>query len=113
MAELEMLAIACFGEAGNQGVEGMRAVCGVILNRVADERFPNTISEVLYQAKQFSIMTDGGYERACWNVTQEAYDAVSAELADRKYTQALYFRTGHYHEGRKPLFKLGSHYFSR
>lgn len=113
MAQLEMLAIACFGEAGNQGAEGMRAVAGVILNRVESEKFPNTIEEVLRQKGQFSIMTDGGYERACWNVTQEAYDAVSMELADRKYTEALFFRTGHYHEGRTPLFKLNAHYFSR
>lgn len=113
MYQLEMLAIAVFAESGNQGIEGMRAVCGVILNRVADDRFPDTIEAVLRQPGQFSVMTDGGYERACWNVTQEAYDAVSAELANRKYTQALFFRTGHYHEGRTALFKLGRHYFSK
>lgn len=113
MAQLEMLAIATYAEAGTQGIEGMRAVAGVILNRVESDKFPNTIEEVLRQKHQFSVMSDGAYERACWNVTQEAYDAVSMELADRKYTEALFFRTGHYHEGRTPLFKLGAHYFSR
>ena len=113
MYQYEMLAIATFAEAGNQGFEGMQAVAGVILNRVDSTQFPNTIEEVLRQKNQFSIMTDGGYEKACWNVTQEAYDAVAAELYERKYRDALFFRTGHYHEGRTALYKIKQHFFSK
>lgn len=113
MYQLEMLAIACYAEAGNQGFTGMQAVAGVILNRVDSTAFPNTVEAVLKQKNQFSIMSDGAYEKACWNVTQEAYDAVATELYERRYKDALYFRTGHYHKGRTPLYKINAHYFSR
>lgn len=113
MYELEMLAIAVHAEAGNQSFEGRQAVAGVILNRVDSTRFPNTISEVLNQKGQFSVMSDGAYEKACWEVEQTDYDAVAAELYERRYRDALYFRTGHYHEGRTPLYKIGAHYFSK
>lgn len=113
MYQLEMLAIAVHAEAGNQSFEGRQAVAGVILNRVDSSHFPNTIEEVLYQKNQFSCMTDGAYEKACWNVEQTDYDAVAAELYERRYRDALYFRTGHYHKGRTPLYKIGAHYFSK
>lgn len=113
MYELEMLAIAVHAEAGNQSFEGRQAVAGVILNRMDSTRFPNTISEVLHQKNQFSVMTDGGYEKACWEVEQTDYDAVAAELYERRYRDALFFRTGHYHEGRTPLYRIGAHYFSK
>lgn len=113
MYELEMLAIAVHAEAGNQSFEGRQAVAGVILNRMDSTRFPNTISEVLHQKNQFSCMTDGAYEKACWEVEQTDYDAVAAELYERRYRDALFFRTGHYHEGRTPLYRIGAHYFSK
>lgn len=113
MYELEMLAIAVHAEAGNQSFEGRQAVAGVILNRMDSTRFPNTISEVLHQKNQFSCMTDGAYEKACWEVEQTDYDAVAAELYERRYRDALFFRTGHYHDGRTPLYRIGAHYFSK
>ena len=38
---------------------GQLAVTLVVLNRVKDERFPNTICEVVWQPKQFSWTHDG------------------------------------------------------
>lgn len=42
-----------YAEAGNQEIEGQRAVIEVILNRVLSDRFPNTVEEVLCQSGQF------------------------------------------------------------
>ena len=42
-----------FLEAGNQSMEGQRAVIEVILNRVLSDKYPNTVTEVLSQSGQF------------------------------------------------------------
>jgi len=51
-------------EAGNCGEEMLKAVGSVVLNRVADDRFPNTIYEVVFQTDpslQYRPIEDGSY----------------------------------------------------
>lgn len=57
LADLEILARTIWGEARGEGQLGMEAVAAVIVNRVFDPRWPDTIAEVCLQPKQFS----------CWN----------------------------------------------
>jgi spore germination cell wall hydrolase CwlJ-like protein len=42
-------------EAGNQPFVGKFAVGNVVMNRVNDLQFPNTVCEVVYQAKEYKI----------------------------------------------------------
>ena len=53
--ELELLAIVIYSEAGSDTItnETRRMVGEVVLNRVADERYPDTIAEVLTQRGQY------------------------------------------------------------
>lgn len=51
--ELDLIARVITHESGNQSLQGKMAVGNVILNRVADKRFPATVSEVIYQKNQF------------------------------------------------------------
>ena len=46
-------------EGANQGEDGMWLIMSVIMNRVADEEFPDTIRDVIYQPHQFSVVSDG------------------------------------------------------
>lgn len=50
-------------EAGNQPMDGQIAVGNVVLNRVADKRFPNSVKEVVFDRRggvaQFSPTADG------------------------------------------------------
>ena len=46
---VECLALNMYHEARDQGTAGLFAVSAVVLNRVNDSRFPNTICEVIYQ----------------------------------------------------------------
>lgn len=48
-SELFCLADNIFFEAGNQSIEGQKAVAAVTLNRVQHERFPNTVCAVVNQ----------------------------------------------------------------
>lgn len=54
-AELEMLACVIYQEAGGDKCcdDCRRRVADVVLNRVADERFPNTMEEVLTAKQQY------------------------------------------------------------
>jgi len=47
---LMCMAVNLYHEAGNQSMVGQMAVGQVVLNRVADKRFPNTVCEVVKQA---------------------------------------------------------------
>ncbi len=47
------------GEANNQGQRGQEAVAHVLMNRAADPRFPNNLSAVAKQHKQFSAWNSG------------------------------------------------------
>lgn len=43
-------------EAGNQSITGQRAVVEVIFNRMLDDRFPDTLTDVIYAKNQFSTV---------------------------------------------------------
>ena len=53
------MARAINGEARGEPYEGQVSVGAVILNRVKDSRFPNSISGVIYQSGAFTAVSDG------------------------------------------------------
>ena len=57
--DLMLLAMLINGEARGEPYEGQVAVGAVILNRVRDPRFPNTIAGVIYQPGAFTAIVDG------------------------------------------------------
>ena len=58
-AHINLLAKNIYFEASTETTEGRLAVALVTLNRVYDSRWPNTISKVIKQKKQFSWTHDG------------------------------------------------------
>jgi spore germination cell wall hydrolase CwlJ-like protein len=83
---LNCLASAVYYEAGNQDIDGERAVAQVVLNRVRHPAFPNSVCGVVYEGStrptgcQFTFTCDGsltrqpdpdGWRRA-WKVAEEA-----------------------------------------
>lgn len=111
--ELNLLACLVCAEAGGEDLYGKRLVVDVVLNRVGDPAFPNTITEVIYQDWQFSPVKDGGLERAFWNVNDDCFTAVAMEAASRTNSEILYFTAGGYGQYGTPLFQHGGHYFSK
>lgn len=90
--DVAMLAAIIECEAGNQSYEGKCAVGSVVVNRVADPRFANSISGVIYAPYQFSPVASGrfaivlarGANAAC---TQAAVDVLNGYIN----INALYF----------------------
>ena len=108
--ELYILANCVEAEAGNQDDLGKRYVCDVILNRIDDPDFPDTITDVISQKYQFTSFWDGGMDR--WKPTEDTIEICREELESRQYTGLIYFTAGNYNPYGTPAFKHGDHYFS-
>ena len=81
-------------EAGVCDLKGKILVANVIINRVLDEEFPDTIYDVIYQKNgrtyQFSPVKSGRIHKV--TVSQESVDAVEAALYGTDYSEgALFF----------------------
>ena len=58
-SDLNLLARLIYGEARGEPYAGQVAVGAVVLNRVKNSSFPNTISGVIYQSGAFDVVKDG------------------------------------------------------
>ena len=58
-SDLNLLARVVYGEARGEPYAGQVAVAAVVLNRVKNSSFPNTISGVVYQSGAFTAVSDG------------------------------------------------------
>lgn len=104
--ERELLARVVYAESNTEPIEGQIAVAQVVLNRVRSESFPDTVSEVIYQERQFS--TASILSRV--TPTENNYEAVDLafELAVVPY-DVLYFSRGA--ENDRVWGRIGAHVF--
>ena len=57
--DIQIMANAVYGEARGEPYEGQVAVAAVILNRLESPEFPDTISEIIFQPRAFTVVADG------------------------------------------------------
>lgn len=108
--EIELLALCVMAEAEGECEYGQRLVIDVVLNRVDNPHFPDTIYDVIYQKNQFAGMYGDRIAR-CY-VKDELVHLVEEELENRTNEDVVFFRTGYYHSYGVPMFQVGAHYFS-
>lgn len=104
----KLLASIIFCEAGNQSFTGQVAVGAVVLNRMANEAYPDTMEEVIYQPGQFCPAGSGWLDRvrSTDGYTESAMQAAEAALAgENPIGDCLYFDQGGYG------CQIGAHYF--
>ncbi|RDE10676.1 cell wall hydrolase [Pelagibacterium lacus] len=122
------LATGIYFEARGESYRGQVAVAQVIMNRVEDHRYPDTICGVVYQnqhrrnACQFSFACDGIPDRinepAAWALAQEITQTVLnediylTEVADATHYHATYVRP-HWARNMDKLTQVGLHVFYR
>jgi N-acetylmuramoyl-L-alanine amidase len=91
MTPLMCMAVAIFFEARGEPVVAKEAVANVIINRVEDRRYPNSVCAVVNEHKAFSYTHDGlsddptrhkGHQdKIAWAESQEvAKDALGGDL---------------------------------
>ena len=76
--DLYVLSHVITGEAEGCSRDMKLSVGSVVLNRVSDDRFPDTIAEVVFQPGQYACTWDGNYYR---EPSQETID-IAAELLE-------------------------------
>lgn len=107
---LELLAICVEAEAADQGLEGKRMAADVILNRVDDPDWPDSITGVISQPYQFTSYWDGRMAKTL--PSEETFEAVRMELEERGWPGLYYFSADGYSEYGTPWRQVGDHYFS-
>ena len=104
--ERELLARVVYAESNTETLEGQIAVAQVVLNRVRSESFPDTVSEVIYQERQFSTASILG--SVVPNETN--YEAVDAAFETEVVPyEVLYFSRGA--ENDRVWGQIGAHVF--
>lgn len=102
-AELDAMVRTLAGECYDQMVEDKRRVCEVILNRVSDGRFGDSVIEVLSAENQFS-----GYWTQSRPVSENDYEVAEQALRDwydngcKALSEYLFFSAG---DGLENVFR--------
>ena len=114
--DLLLLSKLVTGEARGESYEGQVAVAAVVINRVKDPRFPNSIKDVIYQKNAFSVVNDGSINM---QPTESAYNAAIEALYGKDPTdKAVFFwnpdiATCKWIKTLNPYLKIGNHVFAK
>ena len=98
--DYEVLLKIVEAEAGGEDETGKLLVANVVLNRMENDAFPDTVEEVVFQndgsCYQFSPIGDGRYDKVI--VSDETYKAVERALKGEDLSKgALYFVSEKYY----------------
>jgi N-acetylmuramoyl-L-alanine amidase len=106
----DTLARLVYLEARNQPTAGQRGVIEVVLNRVLDSRFPNTVHDVVYQDNPLQFSTSPYLADA--KPTHVQYDIVDEVLSEENpilNTSTVYFST--FPQTKNITAIINDHYF--
>lgn len=113
--EFELLAQAVYSEARGEPFQGQVAIAAVILNRIENPDFPDSIRAVIFEPWAFTAVHDGQF----WLTPDEtAYEAVSEALAGNDPTEgAIYYynpvtATNQWIRSRAIITTIGKHVFA-
>ena len=110
-----LLAKVIYAEARGESYTGQVAIAAVVLNRVEDPRFPNTIAGVIYQPWAFTAVNDGQINL---EPNQKAYQAADDALNgwDPTYGCVYYYNpataTSKWIWTTKKVTQIGKHVFA-
>ncbi|MBW5447736.1 LysM peptidoglycan-binding domain-containing protein [Cohnella sp. CFH 77786] len=115
-ADLELLAKLVQVEAGNEPYEGKLAVASVVMNRVRDPDFPNTVKGVIYAPYQFPPAGNGLLAKA--KPSKDSTRAAKAALSgENNVPGAVYFFNAKLEPAKKKKVTvvkvIGSHTFAK
>ncbi|WP_438432508.1 spore cortex-lytic enzyme [Gorillibacterium sp. sgz500922] len=114
--DLKIMANAVYGESRGEPYRGQVAVAAVILNRVGDANFPNSVSGVIFQPGAFTAVADGQIWLTPNETSKRAVqDAVNG--VDPTNGCTYYFNpetaTSKWIWSRPQVMKIGKHIFCK
>lgn len=115
-SDLNLLSRLVYAEARGEPYAGQVAVAAVVLNRVKNSSFPNTVAGVIYQAGAFDVVSDGQI-----NLTPNSTAKKAAQDAlngwDPSYGAIYYFNpntaTNAWIWSRPMTITIGNHRFCK
>lgn len=114
-SDLYLMAKAIYAEGRGESYTGQVAIGAVIMNRVRNSSFPNTIAGVIYQKGAFTAVADGQINL---EPNQTAYDAARDAMNgwDPTYGAIYYYNpakaTSAWIFSRKTVTVIGKHVFA-
>ena len=115
-SDINLMVHVVNGEARGEPFKGQVAIAAVILNRLKDSRFPNTIPGIVYQPGAFTCVSDGQINL---QPKQSCYRAVMKALhgADPSQGAVYYYNpataTSSWIWSRPEITQIGQHIFCR
>jgi N-acetylmuramoyl-L-alanine amidase len=114
--DVNLLARLVYGEARGESYTGQVAVASVVLNRIKNSSFPNTLSGVIYEPGAFSVVNDGQINLTPNETARKAaQDAINGW--DPTYGSIYYFNpaktTNAWIWSRPLVVVIGSHRFCK
>ena len=114
--EIMLLSKLIAGEARGESYEGQVAVAAVVINRVKDSRFPNSLEGVIYQKNAFSVVKKGTINVQATSSTYRA--AQEALYGNDPTNNAIYFwnpdiSTCSWINTLSPHLRIGNHVFAK
>ena len=97
--EILLLSKLVTSEARGETYEGQVAVAAVVINRVKDSRFPDSIEDVIYQKKAYKAAQAALYGE---DPTEKAVYFWNPEISTCKWIQRL-----------NPHMRIGNHVFAK
>ncbi len=113
--EQELLARLVTAEAKGEPYAGKVAVAEVVLNRVEDDRFPDSVKEVIYEKNAFQPVQNNSIQQAA---EPTSVKAVEEALIEKEHdTKALFFynpetASDNWIRDRKIIQQIGNHVFA-
>ena len=115
-ADVDLLAKIVYAEARGEVYAGQVAIAAVVLNRVRNSSFPNSVSGVIYQPGAFTAVSDGQINLAPNSTAKKAaQDALNGW--DPTYGSIYYFNpntaTSSWIWSRPYVITIGKHRFCK
>lgn len=115
--EKDLLSRLVRAEAQDEPYIGKVAVAEVVLNRVNDGQFPDSIEEVIYQKNQFSPVTNGSIYKAADEDSILAVEEALKDNSDVTYGSLFFYNpqiaTSRWLDSKPTVINIGNHSFKK
>lgn len=105
--DFELLARVIEAEAGGESDYHKLCVGTVVMNRVASDKYPNTLTEVIYQPGQYQCVTNSHINK---EPSESSYEAAESILDGRRMFRSSVVYQAEFIQG-KVVEKVGNTYF--
>ena len=106
--DFELLARVIEAEAGGESDYHKLCVGTVVMNRVASDKYPDTIEGVIYQPGQYQCVTNSHINK---EPSESSYEAAESILDGRRMFRSSVVYQAEFIQGNKVVEKVGNTYF--